>query len=282
MATILVIPYIHDRFRSSHYLLKALFPHWTRLGHVVVIRSDLEHLPAADVVVVHVDRTVVPERYAEALARYPVVVNRGARDISKRTVSRNLLAPRDAWTGPVIVKTDRNARGTSEATHDVREGLITAPVILNGYPIYDHKGLVPGHVWLDRGLVVERFLPEPDPDGFAVRIWTFLGDQERCTRYVGRTPIVKAADFVSRVPCEVPDEIRAERVRLGFDFGKFDFVVHEGRPILLDANATPTLPASISPMLASSNATLALGIEGFARAAQRGDSTNVGQSSASS
>ena len=282
MATILVVPYIHDRFRSSHYLIKALFPHWARQGHNVLIRSDLEHLPPADVAFVHVDRTVVPDRYTEALARYPVVVNRRARDISKRTVSRNLLAPHDAWNGPVIVKTDRNARGTPEAAHDVREGLGPTPLTLTGYPIFDHKGLVPGYVWLDPSLVVERFLPEPDPDGFAVRMWTFLGDQERCTRYVGRSAIVKATDFVSRVPCEVPDAIRAERERLGFDYGKFDFVLHEGRHVLLDANATPALPASVSSLLASSNATLATGMDAFVRATQRGDSTNVGPTSARS
>ncbi len=281
MATILVVPYIHDRFKSSHYLLKALFPHWARLGHQVLIRSDLDHLPNADVAVLHLDRTVVPDRYAAAVARFPVVINARARDLSKRTVSTNLLAPQDTWDGRVIVKTDLNSHGNSEAMHLHHEGVEPRPTTLARYAIFDNLRLVPGHVWLDPSLVVERFLPEPDPDGYALRVWTFLGDRERCTRYVGREPIVKAADFVSRVPCEVPDVIRAERKRLGFDYGKFDFVVHDGRAVLLDANSTPTLPSSVSPMLASSNAELAVGMSGFVRAAQRGDNTNDGQRSAS-
>ena len=28
------------------------------------------------------------------------------------------------------------------------------------------------------------------------------------------------------------------RQELGFDYGKFDYVVHDGRPVLLDANKT--------------------------------------------
>jgi hypothetical protein len=30
------------------------------------------------------------------------------------------------------------------------------------------------------------------------------------------------------------------REALGFDYGKFDYVEHDGEPILLDANKTPT------------------------------------------
>ena len=28
------------------------------------------------------------------------------------------------------------------------------------------------------------------------------------------------------------------REQMGFDYGKFDYVIHEGKPILLDANKT--------------------------------------------
>ena len=38
-----------------------------------------------------------------------------------------------------------------------------------------------------------------------------------------------------------PDEsIRKFRRDLGFDYGKFDYVVHEGETVLLDINPTPT------------------------------------------
>jgi hypothetical protein len=37
-----------------------------------------------------------------------------------------------------------------------------------------------------------------------------------------------------------------ERARLGFDYGKFDFVIHEGQAVLLDANRTPTAVRNLS------------------------------------
>jgi hypothetical protein len=58
----------------------------------------------------------------------------------------------------------------------------------------------------------------------------------------------------------VPDFLRAERERLGFDYGKFDFVIHDGQAVLLDANKTPGPPPS-SPDAMERNARLAGGIE---------------------
>ena len=88
-------------------------------------------------------------------------------------------------------------------------------------------------------LVIEKFMPEVEPDGYAARFWSFCGDAERCTRYVSPHPLVKAEDTIRSEKVPVPDEMRALRERLGFDYGKFDFVVHAGKPVLLDANKTP-------------------------------------------
>lgn len=38
---------------------------------------------------------------------------------------------------------------------------------------------------------------------------------------------------------DAPEALKALRRELGFDYGKFDYVEHGGRPILLDANRTP-------------------------------------------
>jgi len=73
---------------------------------------------------------------------------------------------------------------------------------------------------------------------------------------------VKGSDIIVRESAEVPAALRAERQRLGFDYGKFDFVIHDGEPVLLDANRTPwaARPADRAAMK-SSNADLAHGIE---------------------
>lgn len=58
----------------------------------------------------------------------------------------------------------------------------------------------------------------------------------------------------------MPPELRAERERLDFDFGKFDFVVHEGEPLLLDANRTPGMAQAIQPLIAKGAPNLAEGL----------------------
>ena len=63
----------------------------------------------------------------------------------------------------------------------------------------------------------------------------------------------------------MPDELRALRRQLGFDYGKFDFVMHEGRAVLLDANKTPGRARNLSAFLAAGNANLADGFEGLIR-----------------
>ncbi len=38
-----------------------------------------------------------------------------------------------------------------------------------------------------------------------------------------------------------PDAIRGLRRRLGIDYGKLDYVVHDGEVVLLDVNRTPAV-----------------------------------------
>jgi D-alanine-D-alanine ligase-like ATP-grasp enzyme len=52
--------------------------------------------------------------------------------------------------------------------------------------------------------------------------------------------VVKAASAGPREHAEVPEPIVAARRRLGLDYAKLDFVIHDGEPVLLDVNRTPT------------------------------------------
>jgi len=61
-----------------------------------------------------------------------------------------------------------------------------------------------------------------------------------------------------------------ERRKLGFDYGKFDFVVHEGRAVLLDANKTPGRARNLSKIVAAGTANLADGFETLIRRAGQG------------
>ena len=273
MSRIVLITHIYDNFRSRKFLLGTLAGHWIDAGHDVSVTAGLENWPEADIAVMHLDTSVTPNAYSEASKRYPVVVNGAVTDIRKTRVSRNLVKPNDGWAGPVIIKTDLNYSGIPEmlaAERFRRDGkpadLPPDPIVSTAqpYPILRSAREVPDAVWNNKGLVVERFLPEQDARGFWLRAWVFFGDRERCTRYCGTLPIVKSAEIIAREPVPVPDELRAERERLGFDYGKFDFVVRDGRAILFDANRTPSAPPP-SPEMDASNARLAGGLDALLR-----------------
>ena len=69
---------------------------------------------------------------------------------------------------------------------------------------------------------------------------------------------------MGRPPTRSPSTTRivAERSALRFDYGKFDYVLHDGEAVLLDINATPSFgavyPAALRERLARE---LAPGIE---------------------
>ncbi len=271
MATILVLTHEYDGFPQRTYLLQGFIGHWERTGHRVIVAEGIPRQAEADVVILHIDVSVMPDEYIEFAAPFPVVLNRDARDIRKNAVSRFLVRPEDRWAGPVMVKSNFNSGGGPESLHNLAAALRHRPppyptVKLNkSYRILQSMAEVPEAVWSDPNLVVERFLPEQDNKGYWRRMWTFFGDSERCSRYCAPTPTsFKATD---REPAPVPDELRAERKRLGFDYGKFEFVIHRGKVVLFDANRTPAASGGLQLLSERSIANLATGIDGFLRRA---------------
>jgi hypothetical protein len=61
---------------------------------------------------------------------------------------------------------------------------------------------------------------------------------------VSPDPIIKTDSPMTFEPVPVPDDLRETRRLLRFDYGKWDFVIHEGRAVLIDANKTPGRPPS--------------------------------------
>jgi hypothetical protein len=227
--------------------LQLLIDEWEGRGHSVACHSGLDDLPEADLAILHVDLSLVPSGYAAAAARYPRAVNARALDIRKRNVSRLIIGPDDAWSGPVIVKTDLNSGGIPEYAAgqpiELADGTTVPPPnpYLN-YPILDHRDQVAEWVWTSPHMVVERFLPEQDARGFYLRSWIFFGEREVCRRFRSDQRMLKGENYAEVELAEVPESLRPERERLGFDYGKFDFVVRDGEAILLDANKTPGMP----------------------------------------
>lgn len=261
----------------STTVLSLLCQRWRDSGLEPVLLDHPEARIDAEVAILHIDATRRPPAYDQVLRHYPRVINGHVRDISKRRVSQHLVTRHSAYRGPVIVKTDDNYFGIPDASdaspsRGALSGLWTRAwdrfftVARNirrthSYPIYASVTEVPQLVWWDRRLVVEKFLPEKIDGLFCVRAWSFFGEREAVSLSLGPVPVVKRANTVRHETVhDVPAELRAARHRLGFDYGKFDFVLHDGEPVLLDTNSTPTTTNIPTPRVSAIIDELALGL----------------------
>jgi hypothetical protein len=271
MATIVILEHQLQGRLGIPYMAHELATRWQASGHRVIHHRGLASPPPGDVALLHVDLTVIPESYRELARSYPRVINVATWDIRKSVYSQCRLQRGDDWAGQVLIKTDANHGGHIDDAlrrMAVAEGLATdIPVraMMDSYYLCETMRHVPDAIWDTPGVLVEKFVPERDERGAYLRIWTFFGDRERSSRYRSLAQLIKADDVLEREEVPVPEEMRAMRSRLGFDFGKFDYVRHEGGYVLLDANRTPTAPARIfeNPQLAAGLDHLAGGIDRF-------------------
>jgi hypothetical protein len=257
MARILVLKAPAD---SKFAVVDEMVRRWAEAGHSVVTRYGLSDLPEADVLFVHVDTTCTPPEYRDVFGRYKVVINRNALSIDKTLYSGAMLARSDDFEGPVIVKTRANFGGEGDERYRVGQFLRSRPLVRlhhrlsalfepewrhrrtlspNGYPIFDSKGDVPDAIWQNKHLMVERFCPESEGELYFVRYWVFFGERGWARRFGSRKAIVK---FSNRVTDEesvaVPRELIELRQRLGLDYGRIDFVQHDGVVTVFDVNKT--------------------------------------------
>jgi len=238
---------------ADQYLLATLAKHWRKRGLRVRVAST--YSKDADVCILHHD---ISRLDAEAIPSAPAgkpVVNGRVLDISKRTYSTLLLNQGDPWSGPVIIKSNLNHYGAPETRalnkitlERVRRrladiswrGAQTLPS--RSYPILQSVEAVPAWVWTSPDLLVEKFLPERTRDAlYGVRGWVFCGDRGYAYRVASEEPIVKPRSAAKITYLKAPPEALMQRRReLNFDYGKFDYVEHDGEAILLDANKTPS------------------------------------------
>jgi len=249
-----------DEVLHDQYLIARLAAIWRTEGHRVTVgpcpRLD------ADVGFVHVNRTLVDAALLPDNPNGKPLLNGSILDISKRRISTNLLTADSDYRGPVIIKTDANHFGKRErlARSKSMSGKLwlrisrrmswrlSRELVDEEYPILDGIAAVPDWVWSRPDLVVERFLPEKDGDEFVLRLWVFFGQEEYGVRMFSPDPMVKVRssshhDYLTTVP----EPLREVRSRLGIDFGKFDYVMVDGEPVLLDVNKTAWMGSSRAP-----------------------------------
>lgn len=241
--------------RQVPYTIYPLARCWEEAGHAVEFVFGIRKFRPADLAILHVDLSVVPDEYLEFARRYPIALNAEVRDVRKSSFSRNLVAPDDPYRGPVIVKSDLNYAGLPErmlASPPRRRGFGRWRALFSrapagepppfqsptDYRVYASARDVPVH--FRRGeFVVEKFLPEIEDGLYRVRNYQFLGDRETCVRIASSNPIVKSENRSAREVVEVHPEIAALRRSLRCDYGKIDYVVNDGAAVLLDVNKTP-------------------------------------------
>jgi hypothetical protein len=240
---------------------------------VLIAHGPVEAVEA-DIGLLHVDTTLVEPAYVECMRRFPIALNARVVDISKRSFSRQLLKKGDSYTGRVVVKTNDNYGGIPDANIDVQRSNISEPLAFGerpwrhrrviepiNYPIFDSISDVPPGVWRNPRLIVEKLLSEQDEEGnYLLRFWYFLGDKEVCELCTATRPIVKGKTIFRRELFQgVPEELRKIRAELGFDFGKFDYAIVNGKPVLYDINRTPNFGTIRQELFSESR------IEAFAR-----------------
>src|SRR5262249_4840512 len=107
----------HENNRARHlrtYAITFLAEFWRRDGHRVYFLFGTRKFVPADLILVHVDLTIVPDEYLEFASRYPIALNKGAKDVRKSQISISLVKRGDLYPGKVIVKTDLNSGGYLE------------------------------------------------------------------------------------------------------------------------------------------------------------------------
>jgi hypothetical protein len=249
------MPVISVAHKSNHlhrsFVLHLLRQHWQDAGHKVILRRNFD--PTADICLLHLDQTRIDPARIPAAPEGTPILNGRILDISKRSFSTLLLTPDSHWDGPVIIKTDLNHFGRPERAGKPRgwrawAGATAAAISWRHagrlpeqtYPVVKHLRKVPGWVWRDHRLIVEKFLPEREGDLYCLRGWMFLGTKGYGWRLFSKDPMVKVGSMVKyEYIDEQPAFLQQFRVDKGYDFGKFDYVMHDGVPILLDANKTP-------------------------------------------
>lgn len=244
----------HEKARgqSLNYLINHYAEFWREDGHEVILLFGVTQFVPADVVIVHVDLSVVPDEYLEFAKRYPIALNGEAKDIRKSTYSQLLVKPGDPYDGKVIVKSNFNYAAGPERSlgvpldpRGVSSSFFGTPL---DYQIFESPKAVPAILFSDPNIVVEKFQPEFEDGLYHMRAQLFVGDHVTCTRMASRNPIVNGSTRIRMERVEPhPDIVKLQKA-MKYDYGKFDYVIHNGNALLLDANKTTgTAPHPATP-----------------------------------
>ncbi len=268
---IVIIQHQNDHAgESGVYFIEMIARCWREAGHHVVFLNGVQENIRADLALLHVNLSVVPREYVEYAKQFPIVLNEKITDIRKRTISRQLVSRDEDYDGPVIVKTDLNCAGLPEANiykmavpkrrsvmrfwrffvRKARNLAIKLQMVESGtnrlvqteyretFQIFKNKNRVPKYIWSDKNWIVEKFMPEMGNSKFVVRNAYFLGGKMIGYKNYSADPVVKDEEEAGSEVVSIPNEIVQFQNEIGLDYGKIDYVIHDGNPVILDVTKT--------------------------------------------
>jgi hypothetical protein len=260
------------RDRLQEYAIGHMADVWRADGHDVVNMFGTRDALPADVVLLHVDLSVVPQGYLDFAAQYPIALNTRVHDIRKRVYSQLRVRRGDAYDGPVIVKTQRNHGGRPEQKLRPLQWLRDEATPLQRrrarkrikeelpYQVFDRLSDVPLRYFVERRWIVERFLPEREGERHYIHHLYVFGRQFTSHRMSAVGPIV-AGPKVEVEDVEPHPKAFAFVEQMCLDYGKVDYVVHDDEAFLLDVNKTiGAITFPVNPNLVAARVRRAPGI----------------------
>jgi len=211
--------------------------YWRQSGSEVFYLFGTSQFVPADLILVHVDLSVVPQEYLEFAKRYPIHVNANVADIRKSNYSTAIIRQGENYDGKVIVKSNWNYAGRPESKRlGVKHNY--SYKYPQDYEIFENLSLVPTSYRMSSELIVEKFVPEIDDGLFCIRNYHFVGKHAVCFRMKAEHPIVSAGNYKGFEVIEPHPYILEMRRKLDIDYGKIDFVVTDGIATMFDVNKT--------------------------------------------
>lgn len=240
------------------YTIWHLAEYWKKDGIRVLFLFGVKRQIPADVAILHVDLSMVPDKYIEFAQRYPVALNDQVKDIRKSSFCGHKVHLDDGYDGKVIVKSELNYAGgperkllgtpLSRLAMRIGSRLPRFQTAIKGdgptfrtpydYLIFDSPNSVPREWFHKDDLIIEKFLSEKQDGLYCLRSHHFLGGRSTCVLRKSPHPIVNTETAVSRDLIEPDPRIVELTKAMKFDFGKFDYLMQEGVPFLIDVNKT--------------------------------------------
>lgn len=239
-------------FENKSLMIWYIADFWQEMGFEIdILKGVPQDERSYDLLIAHINHTKVPTEYIDYLATQNNVLNLNVTDISKRNISKHLVEIDSGYTGPVIVKTDDNCAGLPESYLNRKKTKISNRLYNylgyefirrldpSNYQVYDSIGDVPRRIWKNKKMVVERFIPERVDDFYCIRVCHVLGDVLLNNRVCSNSKVIKGENITHVEKMDVPKDLHEMIREMGFDYGKLDYVVHDGKVSILDANKTP-------------------------------------------